>query len=395
MESLSAKTYLAQVFDKRVNESLRTINNICEALDVGTNWIDGSSSSPPIEEAKELIASSDFLVAFCTRKDKLDGCDEYHTSNALREEVAIAKAQGKPVICFMEAGVRPDGFAGSTSTYSFLENAENLTPGDIKNLVKGIHRTKLKAIKETPEIVHATGVNNYSITSLVMEIELVNDRASGLFWHYIIERTFEFESDHDQPLTHSAFCLEGIEKAEKPIYVHEFARNGVSASPSLDVRDLPNGIDIKSTFIPAPTKGDKIFVREQYRSPYLNPVYVEQGVGAKVPVGNCVLDAYDGLCVISRIRELTIRYKFPKGYNITNLQPLVMTFSNALDHANKDEIDRLTTEKCVTIREFNNTVTAEMFVARPLYQYFYGMGWNIPSEKLGVGVLSAAAPAFD
>jgi hypothetical protein len=395
MDSFSAKAYLAQVFDDRVKDSLTTIKNVCEALDVTPTWIDGASSSPPAEEAKDLISGTDFLIAFCTRKDKLEGCNEYHTSNAVREEIAIAKAQDKQVICFLENGVRADGFTGSRSTYSFLENAEKLTPKDIKDIVRSLHKTKLKSIKTAPEIVHATGVNNYSVISLDMEIELINDTSRGAYWNYTIERIFEFEADHDQPLTHSAFCLEGIPNAVQPTYSLEFLKNQEAVETSLDVRELPNGVDIKSSFNPAPKKGDIIFVREQYKSPHLNPIFSEQNVGTKLSIGDHILDAYDGLCVISRVKELIIRYKFPKSYKVKNLQPLVMTFSNALDHANKDEIARLIEEKSVSIREFNNSISAELCVKRPLYQYFYGMGWGTPSSKsTDFSKISESAPTF-
>lgn len=394
VESFPAKAYLAQVFDDRVKDSLSRIAKICEALDVTPSWIDGASSSAPADEAKDKISESDFLVAFCTRKDKLDGCDDYHTSNAVREEIAIAKAMDKQVLCFLEKGVKPDGFAGSRSTYSILENAETLTPKDIFDITRGVHKTKLKATKSTPEIVHATGVNNYLIHDFIMEIELVDDAEHGLYWSYTTERKFVFESDHDQPLTHSAFCLEGEHAAKKPIFQLEFQKNGSKIEPQLEVRELPNGVDIKSTLKPNPSKGDEIFVREHYRSPFLNPIFDEQNIGIKISIGKQTLGAYDGICVISRVKNLTIRYKFPRKYIAKDIQPLVTTFSNQLDNVNNGEVDRLISEKAFVAREFNESITAEICVQRPLYQYFYGLGWNVPLKGSQEWKIAEEPPAF-
>ena len=380
MESFRATAYLAQVFDDRVKESISRIARVCEALDVATTWIDGASSASPVDEAKDKISECDFLIAFCTCKDKLDGCDEYHTSNAVREEIAIAKAKDKQVLCFLEKGVRPDGFSGSRSTYSILENAQNFTANDLYDIVKGIHKTKLKSVKSHPEIVHATGVNNYLIHDFTMEIELVNDKSIGLYWEYTTERRFVFEANHSEPLTHSAFCLEGDHLAQKPDFKLEFYKNGTQVQPELDVRELHNGVDVKSIFSPPPSKGDEIFVRENYRSPFLNPIFDEQNLGIKMTIGSDTVSAYDGICIISRVRNLTIRYRFPKGYVVKDIQPVVATFSNQLDSINTEEVERLVSEKAFTTRSFNEITTAELNIQRPLYQYFYGLGWNVPSK---------------
>ncbi|MDZ4058325.1 MAG: hypothetical protein U1D69_15440 [Polynucleobacter sp.] len=391
MESFPAKAYLAQVFDDRVKDSITRIAKLCEALDVTPVWIDGASSAPPADEAKDKIADSDFLIAFCTRKDKLDGCDAYHTSNAVREEIAIAKAMDKQVLCFLEKGVKADGFSGSRSTYSILENAESLTAKDLLDITRGIHRTKLKSIKSAPEVVHATGINNYIIQDFIMEVELVDDKLHGLYWAYTTERLFVFDADHDQPLTHSAFCLEGTHTADKPLYKLDFYKNGARAIPELDVREFNNGVNIRSRLKPQPAKGDQVFVREYYRSPYLNPIFDEQDLGIKLNIDSHTLSAYDGICVISRVKNLSIRYKFPREYVVKDLQPVVATFSNQLDNVNMGEVERIVSEKSFTVRNFNETTTAEISIQRPLYQYFYGLGWNVPSRG-GLGWKIADAP---
>jgi hypothetical protein len=363
-----------------VEDSITRVQQLCRALDVETFWVDRASSNTPSIDAKNKIEKADFLIAFCTRKDKVEGSPEYLTSTAVREEIAFAKAMDKRVICFFEEGVRADGFAGNMYTYSYLQNAESLTPTDLFDITQAIHRTKLHSVEKSDDVIHSTGIRNFSVSNFTILIELANTE-HGLLWDYVIEKSYSFEAEHNLPLTHSAFCLENLPgRTRAPLYELEFRKNGNKVSPELSAVETPGCIEIKSTLVPAPRKGDNLFVRERYRSPYLAPIHAGQDIRHQIARGPVSLDAYDGICVISRIQTLRLIYQFPQGYDVRNLQPIVSTFSWSLDDVNEAEVSRLIRENCFRLEEFNNRTRAELIVERPLYQYFYGLGWTLPSE---------------
>lgn len=378
MESIPARAFLSRVFDKRVADSLKRVELICKALDIETICVDRASSSVPAEVAKEEIKKSDFLIAICTRTDKLDGSDKYVTSAAVREEIAFAKALDKKVICFLEQGISADGFVGNMFTYSKLENAEALTADDLFQIVQGIHRTKCAAITRSEEIQHATGVGNFFVSSYAMQIALM-DTPSGLLWDYVIERKYSFEAEHDFPLTHAAFAPQNAgPQSGAPKWKLEFEKNGKAIQPTLSETKSIGAVEIKSTFDPPLNKGDVLFVRERYRYPFLTPIHSGQGIRQAIKVGGTMLDAYDGVAIINRIQQIRLTFVFPRGYAPRDIQPVVGTFSFNLDHSNDDEVARLTEAKCFTVEQFDDTVKAHLVVERPLYQYFYGAGWNLP-----------------
>ncbi|MGE0409684.1 MAG: hypothetical protein AB7P23_10560 [Amphiplicatus sp.] len=327
-----------------------------------------------------MIEKANFLIAVCSRRNKVDGKSRYLTSTAVREEIAFANAFNKPIICFLEDGVEADGFAGSMYTYKVLQNAENLTPEDLFDIVQGVHDTKLRALDSHQPSLSFGGITNFVVPKLTMQIELCNGR-EGLYWQYVIEREMEFEADHDYDLVHSAFALEDLAEAKhSPIYDLELKRNGVKEQPTLTAIFSPGGVELKSRLQPRPRKGERVFVRERYRSPYLVPIHAGQKVQRGVEIDGVTLNAYDGVYIINRIHRLELRFVFPKGYVVDEIQPLVATFSNALDHLNDTEIKRLKHSDAFYRDEFDSTVTAGLKIDRPLYQFFYGLAWRLPEE---------------
>lgn len=394
MDSVPAKAFLSQVFDPRMEDSLNRIKAICKALDIETVWVDRAASETPSTVAAEKIDNADFLIAVCSQKMKLDGKEKYLTSTAVREEIAIAKAKNKNIVCFMEKDVEADGFSGNMFTYSILENASALTANDLFDITQGVHSTKLKSISKADDVIHATGIRNFYLSDFVMRIELI-DSSGGYFWEYIIEKTFQFEAEHDYPITHSAFCLESEISKASPTYQIEYTLNGAATIPTVSEKNSPGSIELRSKFDPPLKKGDVLFSRERYRSPWLVPVHAGQDIQYSIDLNGQVFNSYDGICVINRIQNLKLIYAFPKGYEPKNIQPLVATFSWVLDHVNQSEVDRIKKDNCFKLEQFDGRTTATLCIDRPLYQYFYGLAWKLPAETQLTRTVASAAPAWE
>lgn len=233
------------------------------------------------------------------------------------------------------------------------------------------------------------------VTSFAMKLALV-EAPGGLTWDYVIEREYRFETDYDQPLVHAAYCPQ-----ESSTYVHpplcklEFSLNGVEVLPELEFTTSPGKIAARSKFGRPLTPKDQVRVLERYRHPLLAPAFAEQSLLSPIEFAGKRFDGYDGLDVVSRIEELRLMYEFPRGYVPTGLQPVVGTFSYQFDQPNEHEIERLINEGCFKAKVFDKTYSAELTVQRPLYQYFYGVGWKLPVQSSFSTGVAAESDVWD
>jgi hypothetical protein len=69
------------------------------------------------EMARERIESSEAFVGVLTRRDKVEGSDEWLPPTWVRDEVSIAYSLHKPVAIFAEEGVRVDGILPQLTKY--------------------------------------------------------------------------------------------------------------------------------------------------------------------------------------------------------------------------------------------------------------------------------------
>lgn len=72
------------------------------------------------EKIEKLIDESDGVIAIASRDEKLDGKDEWTTSNWIHQEIAYAKAKNKPMLIFYETGL------SHKEKYGFQEGLEYL-----------------------------------------------------------------------------------------------------------------------------------------------------------------------------------------------------------------------------------------------------------------------------
>ncbi len=73
-----------------------------------------------IEKIEELIDKCDGVIVVASRDEKLDGREEWTTSNWIHQEIAYAKAKNKPILIFYEIGL------SKKEKYGFQEGLEYL-----------------------------------------------------------------------------------------------------------------------------------------------------------------------------------------------------------------------------------------------------------------------------
>jgi hypothetical protein len=376
MDSMRATAFFSRPFDSRIQNTVECIMALCKGIDIETVCVDSPSPSVPSTEANTLIKKSDFLIALCSRIHKIENEDAYLTSTAVREEIAAAQAMGKKVIFFFEQGVKPDGFAHNRATSHILNDASSLNCHDIEKILKGIHDTKLASIEHSDDIFHATGVRNFHIPEVYARFELKNSE-KGLIWEYTIEKHIVFEDTHDLPITSAAYCGQQFNGCTRsPNYKTEFERNGKKETPSIEVLEEPGFIELKSTFDPLPKVGDTIFLREKFQSPFLGPIYSDKPMKS-VNLKSKNYNGYDGVSIIHRTHSLKLDMVFPEGVGFKNITPIVATFSNTLDYIHEQEISKIQKSNWFSIDTFDGITTARLRIDRPLYQYFYGLVWNL------------------
>lgn len=70
------------------------------------------------EMIRERIGSSQAFVGVLTRRDKIEGTNEWLPPTWVRDEVAMAYTLGKPAAIFAEDGVRVDGIVPQKNKYA-------------------------------------------------------------------------------------------------------------------------------------------------------------------------------------------------------------------------------------------------------------------------------------
>lgn len=395
MDSLASTAFFSQVYDDRVKNSREWITSICSSLDIQTYHLNRSAANTPGNEANRLIEKADFLIAFCTRKVATNEPDKFLTSPTILEEIATARARSKPILCFFEKGVEVTGFVPSSATYSFLDDAESLTNQDMASIIRSIHETKLQTLSRSQEVDSHTGSKNFVIPDLNILVQLKNSPA-GLYWEYTLERTIQFQENHSLPFLSAAYCMEHREGCEEPpIWKIEVERELTSNhTVSHEVKNGFGSVEVRTKLSPDPAKGEKVFFRERYRSPHLATIFKPKSQDLLGKQLNN-FDAYDGMAIINRIENLSIRYVFPRGYRVRDVEPIVSTFSNSLDFPHQQEITRLKEVGAIRIEEFDRATTINLSVERPLYQYFYGVSWNAPTLEELPNAVAQRAPAFE
>lgn len=255
----------------------------------------------------------------------------------------------------------------------------DLTDNDIQAILYGIHQTKLSSINVTGDIFHASGIKNFHVSELRSQIEL-KMTGKGLLWEYTTEKSFKFEAEHDLPITAAAYCMQQLDGCKcAPLHKVEFWKNGVSVIPESDLREEPGFVELRSKLSPLPRQGDTVKVRERFQSPFLGPIYANSPL-SRISVGGRSYNAYDGFAVVHRVQDFHLKFVFPEELGIVSVAPLVATFSRTLDYISEDEVARIHEKSLLSTETFNGNFVATLRVDRPMYQYFYGIAWELPTK---------------
>lgn len=90
------------------------------------------------EKIEELIDNSDGVIAIASKDEKLDGKDEWTTSNWIHQEISYAKAKKKPILIFYEKNLSTKEKIGFQEGLEYLEFDRNNLDEFIINSIKYI-----------------------------------------------------------------------------------------------------------------------------------------------------------------------------------------------------------------------------------------------------------------
>lgn len=118
------RSFLSCSFDAQDQEVFEWFRKMMDALEFDVL----SGEEPTIrslpEMVRERIRSSQAFVGVLTRRDKIEGSDEWFPPTWVRDEVAMAYSLGKPVAIFAEEGVRVDGIVPQLTKYEIWRRAD-------------------------------------------------------------------------------------------------------------------------------------------------------------------------------------------------------------------------------------------------------------------------------
>jgi len=388
MQSINVKAFLSHKFDDRIIWLVELVESICESLNISCENVNHSSSDLPIDEAKNIIENSHFLIALCTQDNKFSGKDEYSFSTAVQQEITIAHQSKKPIVIFAEKGVVLDGFLGNMCTYSKIDIENGLDKELVENLVKGIHLEKVKSIHENQFEISQEGVHHFYIDKMESIIKLIEDDNGNLMWHYITEKKYMFTSKFQLPLKFGAWPMsinELDDQTEKTVTgTIEILENSKTFECEI-IEDYPtnNSIEFSVNLHPFPSKDDFIKIRSKFSSPHFNIMYSEGNTKHVLDFKGVSYNSIDGKCLINRCKELDLKLIFPSGYfvDIEEIVPIVGTFTTSLDYVIERETERIKTNEFFKTKVFDDQIEISLNVTEPLYQHFYGFVWNAPKKK--------------
>lgn len=383
MQSVPIKAFLSHQFSTEIEPLLGLVKSICAALDIACENVNHASSQVPVDEARNLIENSHLTIALCTRDRKFDGQDKYSLAPAVQQEITMAFDMERPVAMFVEDGVDLRGFFSNKVTYSGISYRNGITSELVELLVKGIHREKVKAIKDTELTIAHESSASVIAEQVEMEIEL-KSRSPHPTWIYTVERKFKFISEFVRPIKLGVWSL-------CPCDVGDTAPEGnveiISANKPFklsksSIKTKNHGLDFNLTLDPFPRAQDWVVFRDRFTSPGLNPIYSHNCIGNNLALKDRKFSAVDGYCCIYRTRSLSIRYIFPTNYpiDLDEVTPVVGTFSSGIDHVIDREVERVLSSKSFHRRTFNCRSEVNLAVKEPLYQHFYGIAWNPPAK---------------
>jgi hypothetical protein len=378
MQSIAIDIFLSCSFREDDAALVNLVKSICRALEMDcVNVSKGYGQIPP-EKAREYIKGLPAVIAIATRGQRA-GEKEYVMPSAVREEVSMAYALGKPILLIRESGVQFDGFMNNYGTHLTFSRDSAWTTEFIEKLVASIHTLKMDLVPVDGVATYPHNPDYYTeVCRGLFELEKTEE---GFEWACTVTRRIKFCNDFKGTLR-AGFSPEQVVPKNESLPDLEWHIIYESGSRQFELKPSVNQIsaaslDLSIHVTPQPQENDFIEYTLFGRSRYLFPIYLEEA-HTSVVIKDRVYSAFAGIIRSSRTDILKLQYRFPKEYhvNVKDITCLVATYSSNIEYVVESEMQRIVS----SIDSFGGNVVVNLIASKPLLGCFYGIAWIPPTE---------------
>lgn len=369
MSQKKFKAFVSCSFDEIDKDVVNYFCNLISSFDFQIDVSNEGHPSPVQEKVKSSISISDCLIAICTKKNKIENSEFFKTSDWILNEIGMAFALNKPIVAFVEEGVKMEGFLPQVTSYKtfhrdtlknnvtdiiqLLNNLENnltniseigLSISCIKNsIVQKIEIFEDGCTKRTSELELRSLINSYSTYNT--QLALISD-SDGLSLKAI---DFEFYS-----LTEEREIVEEIQKNEK------------------------NHVVLLANFSPPLNKDETVkfgYSHKTGKSHYTNLSDIELAV-SKGKYSLSKPYAFEWALINSPTNFIKREIIFPRGFQITDVKFDV--FVGRSENRDDEEYARVLEKKFFRKDYFGHQWKLSMEVTKPKMGVGYLMLWKPP-----------------
>lgn len=383
MIDLGLKVFFSCSFKSEDEQIVDYFRALCEGLNMTCTNINRAAPRTPGKEAKEMIMTSDALIAIATRRKKTSN-GMYDMPSSVQVEIGMACGLGKPALLFVENGVTVEGLADKIVVYDKFNRDELWNAAYLKKAVRSLYELREEAIFREQKATAYAASEYYSDLSDVL---VTLKKSQGHYiWSYSGTRRLVFTQTPKYPIKLSAWASVPTKKTnEKESLKYRYRIDDSSKKFRLKTtseRQSPDAVRVSLEIKPNPKPDDYIVLSQYIESRYLNPVYMED-LAVKTPFVTLNSNRYfcgDGVLVTINTKVLKIMFNFPAEYGLSerSFEPFVGTVvgSNVL-HVIKTEVERIKYD----FTAYGDIVVPTLEVRNPMLLLMYGLAWNPPHRS--------------
>lgn len=370
---LKYKAFISCSFNKDDEKIINTIKNFAESLGFIPYIANDGHSKAPIEKVKAEILEADCLIAICTKKAKIERTSDWKTSDWILNEIGMAVMAKKPLIAFVESGVKIHGILPNITSYKEFEreNLHNNTTELIEVLFNLYAEIQRDNIQENDlsisfirnDIIYKSEIFADGGNEIITEVELLSlenyfntatHRAYVEASGDISIRALDFQFyplSTDRNIMHSF----KINKDKEVLLIVEF-------DPPLNINDT-----VKYGFRKKSLKANVMSLEE---------------IKKMIEIGQYPIDeAYDfeGVLVNTPTKHFRREITFPRGFKISNIKfDVYIGRSNNRDN---EEYLRIKQNKFFKQELFGEAWRIYLDVINPRMGCCYCIFWQPPKEE--------------
>ncbi len=376
MADISYRAFLSCSFDEEEETLVDFFKKMISSFDITPVVYDYQEIGGLSEKIKGKISECDCLIAIITRKNKLEGSEEWSCPAWVQHEVSLAHAYSKPIALFVEKGVLIEGMIEKEERWVWF-GRENLL-ADVNKISSFLY--KLRKHLET-SAQNGTANTRYLLRHYARSREEIQSR------DWSVEKTEICIESLIDGLTTAFHKMEREEQTEDLVVKPEEFSFKCLDKPSrttVEHEVLVNTDDIfswQATFDPPLKKGEKVTYAYKKRVPRYNP-YTYEELMQRIEAGTYEYkepkcEACEWLIAHPTV-ELQHISEFPENYEIKDIYPDVV-YGREKVRAEK-ELERIIDEGMFTAEKVFDKWILTLSVKKPLLNHKYFVYYVPPRE---------------